>query len=261
MPFYPPDENQLKSVILRIIDEIPANLPTDKIEMLVKESTVRYFREMQIASLRSDMAEASRHLYDLGFFPGTSGNISVKLPDNSILITPSGMSKKSLEAQCILRTTHEGEILESSDFKPSSEIKMHIKSYNTRPDIGAIVHAHPPFSTGLAASGISPDTSILPEALLILGEVPLVEYGTPSTHEIPMKLEPYLKKHNAFIMENHGALTLGKDLAEASHRMETLEFFAKVLFISRMFGGEKKLSNEKINELFKVHNRNNQTTL
>jgi L-fuculose-phosphate aldolase len=126
---------------------------------------------------------------------------------------------------------------------------MHLFCYKKRPDIGAIVHGHPPFSTGFAAAGLSLDKTVLPEALLILGKVPLVEYGTPSTKEVPQRLEPYVLSHNVFLLANHGALTLGRNLAEACHRMETLELFAKIITISRMLGGEKTLSKEEEEKL------------
>jgi L-fuculose-phosphate aldolase len=257
MSFQFPDETKIKSVILRILDGIPDDLSLPEKETVVKNSAIRYFSEMEKNHLKSGIVEVCSYLHNNGFFSGTSGNISVKLSDGTILITPSGMPKNKLVDENILKVNPDGNLAESSVFKPSSEIKMHIRSYEKRPDIRAVVHAHPPFSTGLASSGISPDTSVLPEALLILGKVPLVGYGTPSTSEIPEKLEPYLKTHNVFLLANHGALTLGKDLAEASRRMETLEFYAKVLFICRMLGGERKLSEEDVKKLFDVHKLNN----
>jgi L-fuculose-phosphate aldolase len=252
MPFNPPDEEQVKSVILKILSEIPGNYTASQVEMITREAAIRYFACIEKISICTDISEAAQHLYDLGFFPGTSGNISARLSDGSILITPSGVSKKKLQGDNILRVNPEGEPVDSSSYKPSSEMKMHLQAYRKRPDIGGIVHAHPPFSTGLAAAGVLPDTSLLPEAVLILGRVPLVEYSTPSTWEVPKKLEPYLDNHNVFLMANHGALTLGRDIAEACHRMETLEFFAKVLFICRMLGEEKYLDSDRIRQLLEA---------
>jgi L-fuculose-phosphate aldolase len=133
-------------------------------------------------------------------------------------------------------------------------MKMHLASYLQRPDVGAIIHAHPPFATAFAAAGLALDMPVLPEAILILGSVPLVEYGMPSTDEVPEKLTPYLPDHNVFLLANHGALVFGKNIKEASHRMETLELYAKVILMARILGGEKLLSAENLERLKKAFN-------
>lgn len=198
--------------------------------------------------LKEDIVKAGRKLYDMGYLAGTSGNISARLPDNTILITPSGVNKAESSPELIVKTDLDGNYIEGGG-KPSSEIKMHLVVYKNRFDVNAIVHAHPSFATGFAAAGISLDQKVLPEAILILGDVPLVEYGTPSTFEVPDNLEKYLSGHNAFLLANHGALTLGPDLQTAVHRMETLELFAKIILIARTLGGEKLLTREQLDKL------------
>jgi len=142
----------------------------------------------------------------------------------------------------------EGNVI-SSNFKPTSEAKMHLIIYKKLPEINAVVHAHPSFSTGFAAAGIAMNKEVLPEPFLVLGKIPLVEYSTPSTDEVPDNLEKYLLDNKAFLLSNHGALTIGKDLSEAFHRIETLEVFAKILLISRILGGEKILTSEQLEKL------------
>ncbi|MFH1453609.1 MAG: class II aldolase/adducin family protein [Armatimonadota bacterium] len=203
-------------------------------------------------SIKQDMVKSAKKLYDMGFLAGTSGNISVKLGVNAMLITPSGANKADLTPDLIIKTDMDGNYI-SGKGKPSSELKMHSIVYRKRPDVNAIVHAHPSFATGFASAGISLDQKVLPEAILILGEVPLVEYATPSTREVPENLERYLDGRNAFLLANHGALTLGPDLASAIHRMETLELFAKVILISRVLGGEKLLTQEQLDKLAALH--------
>lgn len=198
--------------------------------------------------IRQDIVNAGKKLYNMGYLAGTSGNISVRLPDNTILITPSGVNKAESYPDLIVKTDINGNYI-CGQGKPSTEIKMHMAIYKKRADINAVVHAHPSFATGFAASGVALDQKVLPEAILILGDVPLVEYSTPSTNEVPDNLEKYLHGRNAFLLANHGALTLGSDLAGAVHRMETLELFAKVILIARALGGEKILNSQQLEKL------------
>jgi L-fuculose-phosphate aldolase len=218
-------------------------------------------------NLREDIAKASRHLHALGFFPGTSGNISARIGEEGMLITPSGRNKGELTSEEIVMSDlagmsphpalspscgEEGGSMSphpGGRLEPSSEIKMHIAIYRARSDAKAAVHAHPPFATGFAAAHVPLDRPVLPEAIMVLGRIPLVEYGTPSTWELPRALEPHLKEHHAFLLANHGALTIGGDLAQAVHRMETLELFAKVILIARMLGGEKILRAEDLEKI------------
>ncbi len=222
------------------------------VEKVVREVLIQFQHRSQIEEIKAEIVSVGRHLYGKGFLDGTSGNISVRLPDNSILITSSGVCKGFLEKEDIVRISLEGTPLQGERKKPSSETKMHLFSYKMRPDVKAIVHAHPPFSTGFAAANIPLDMPVLPEAILVLGEVPLVKYGTPSTEEVPQSLKPHIEKCNAFLLANHGALTFGKTLKEASHRMETLELFAKVILIARLLGGEKRLSYQELTRLKEV---------
>lgn len=242
----------LASKITSSLIEKSPGIDVSQVEPIIHKIVSVCIREMDEAKLRKEIVAVGKHLYGLGFLAGTSGNISTRLPDDTILITPSGMIKGQMQEGDIVRIDLDGKIIGSCPRNPSSEFKMHVHSYRRRPDALAIVHAHPPFATGFAAAGLPLDVRVLPEAVLVLGEIPLVEYGTPSTWEVPEKLDPYLGGNNAFLLENHGALTLGKNLDEAAHRMETLELFAKVIVIARMLGGEKILSGENLDKLLKI---------
>ncbi|MDQ7824196.1 MAG: class II aldolase/adducin family protein [Candidatus Eremiobacteraeota bacterium] len=200
---------------------------------------------------KAAIVKICRRLHHMGYFAGTSGNVSVRLPGGDILVTPSGVNKSSLASSDIVRLSPGGAVCEGTG-KPSSETRMHLFSYERRPDVHAIVHAHPPFATGFAAARVALDRPVLPEAILILGSIPLVEYGTPSTWELPESLAPYVANHNAFLLANHGALTFGDDVHQASHRMETLELFANVILVARLLGGEKLLSAGELERLARI---------
>lgn len=221
---------------------------------LITQSICQALNKEKEENLKKNLLKFCHNLNNQGFFSGTSGNLSIRASSNpnEILITPSGVNKGELILDDIIKMNLEGDKIQGHR-KPTSEIKMHLWIYQKREDIGAIVHAHPPFATGFAAAGLSLDQEVLPEAILVLGKVPLVEYATPSTWELPQNLDQYLKEHNSFLLANHGALTLGENIEQASHRMETLELFAKVILIARILGGEKLLTKEQLDKLSKIH--------
>ena len=148
-----------------------------------------------------------------GFVAANDGNISVKVSENEYYCTPTGVSKGFMTPDMIIKIDADGNKLEGK-LNPSSEIKMHMRVYRERPDVNAVVHAHPPTATAYAVAGIPLDKYLLPEAILVLGDVPICKYGTPSTMEIPDSLEPYIQTHDAFLLQNHGALTVGTSAQE-----------------------------------------------
>lgn len=134
-------------------------------------------------------------------------------------------------------------------YRPSTEAKMHLRIYNELPEMKGVVHAHPPYATAFAIKGEALDKMMMPESVIMIGDIPLAEYGTPSTEEIPDSLMPFLGKKTAVLLENHGALTWGEDVMEAYLNMERLEYTAKLTFITRMIGGERELPQHRIDEL------------
>lgn len=197
------------------------------------------------AGLRNQIINVCRRLDQLGFVAATDGNVSVRLDDGRILITPSMLAKGEIKGSLLLVCNMEGKVL-SGKGKASSEIKMHLYAYRIRPDIKAVVHAHPPTATGFATAGKAMTEPFLPEVILTVGPIPLARYATPSTEEVPKSIAPYIKKHNAMLLSNHGVLALGKDVTEALYRMERVEHQAKVLLAAKQLGGPRKLDKKEL---------------
>lgn len=199
------------------------------------------------------MCEIGRRVYNRGMVAANDGNFSVKLNDNEFLCTPTGVSKGFMTPEYICKVDAKGNVLQANgSFRPSSEIKMHMRVYEKRPDVNAVVHAHPVFATSFAIAGIPLTAPIMPEAVIALGCVPIAEYGTPSTAEIPDAVEKYLPYYDAVLLENHGALTYSTDLLAAYHKMESVEFYAELLYKSKMLGGPKEFDKEQIAKLYDI---------
>jgi len=200
--------------------------------------------------IKEFMCEIGRRVYNNGFVAANDGNFSVRISENEILTTPTGVSKGFMTPDMICKVNMKGEVIQASGkYKPSSELKMHIRVYEERADVKSVVHAHPPYGTSFAIAGIPLTKQIMPEATISLGRVPIAEYGTPSTYEIPNAISKYLQNYDALLLENHGALTYGEDLLAAYFKMESLEFYAKLMYHSIMLGGAKELSNLQVNDL------------
>lgn len=199
-------------------------------------------------SLRKQIVKCCQRLDQLGFVAATDGNVSARLDDGRIMITPSMLSKGEIKESQLLICNPEGSVLAGRG-KPSSEIKMHLYVYRMRPDIKAVVHAHPTTSTAFAAAGIPLLDPVLPEVILTVGPVPLAKYATPSTDEVPRSIAPYIKTHNAILLANHGVLTFGNNLDEALHRMERVEHLARIMLTARQLGGARKLNKNQIKKL------------
>lgn len=179
------------------------------------------------ARLKEDIVEVGRRIYNLGFVAANDGNISVRVGDDEILTTPTGVSKGFMTPDMIIRVDMAGNKLEGK-LKPSSELKLHLEVYKQRPDVRAVLHAHPPVATAFAVAGIPLDKPVLPEIVISLGRIPIAKYATPSTEELPASVRPYLEDHDAVLLENHGALTVGSNLFNALFKMEQIEHFAKI---------------------------------
>ena len=204
-------------------------------------------------SITHQICDICKRIYDKGMVASNDGNISVKLNDNVFLCTPTGVSKGFMTTEYICKVDRDGKVLEANPgFKPSSEIKMHMRVYKERPDVNAVVHAHPMYATGFAIAGIPLTQPIMPEAVISLGAVPIAEYGTPSTEEIPDAISKYLQSYDAVLLENHGALSFSDSLLNAYHKMESVEFYAKLLYIAKQLGGPKELSESQVQRLYEI---------
>jgi L-fuculose-phosphate aldolase len=181
----------------------------------------------------------------------TDGNVSVRATGGTFFTTRSSVHKGDVTIGDIVEVDRSGKLI-SGTGKPSTEIKMHLLIYERRPDINAVIHAHPIFATAFAAAGHALDRPVFPEVLVMLGKIPLAPYATPSTDEIPDSIKPFVDDHDAILLANHGAVTYGKDLQQAYFGMEKLEHAAQITLYARMLGGEQLLSGEQIRKLIEV---------
>jgi L-fuculose-phosphate aldolase len=195
--------------------------------------------------LRVDIVEVGRRMYARGYTASNDGNISVRLDDHRLLMTPKSVCKGFMSPEMMCITDLDGRKL-AGERDPSSEMQMHLEVYRQRPDIRAVVHAHPPIATGFAVAGIPLDRAVLAEVVTTLGSVPIAEYATPSTLELPAAVRKYVKAHDGMLLANHGALTLGADVYAAYYKMETIEHFAHISLVARLLGGERLLSREEV---------------
>ena len=198
--------------------------------------------------VRADIVEIGRRLWERGYVASNDGNISVRLDDRRLVTTPKSVSKGFMTPDMMVVTDLTGTKV-AGDREPSSELKMHLQVYRDRPDARAVVHAHPPTATGFAVAGIPLDRAVLAEVVTTLGSIPIAEYATPSTDELPAACSKYLKAHDGLLLANHGALAIGPDVFTAYYRMETIEHFAKITLVTRMLGREHLLSREEVDRL------------
>jgi len=201
-------------------------------------------------ALREQIIDVGRRLYDKNVVAANDGNITVRLDDNRFLATPTGRSKGFMHAEELLIVDAAGKPL--SGGKPSTELPMHLFIYDQRPDVNAVVHAHPPYATGFATAGLALDKCVLAEIIVTIGSIPLAEYGTPSTNELPDSLRPYIQTHDAFLLANHGVVTVGHNLMDAYYKLERVEHSAKIIYIARTLGGEKTLPENQVKKLYDI---------
>src|SRR6186713_11614 len=200
---------------------------------------------MNESQLREAIVEVGRRLYARGYTASNDGNISTRLDDRRLLMTPKSVCKGFMSPDMMVVTDLDGKKL-AGDRDPSSEMQMHLEVYRQRPDARAVVHAHPPIATGFAVAGIALDRAVLAEVVTTLGSVPIADYATPSTKELPEAVRKYVKAHDGMLLANHGALTLGTDVFAAYYKMETIEHFAKISLVARMLGGENLISRDEV---------------
>ena len=195
--------------------------------------------------LRQAIVAVCRRLDERGLVAGIDGNVSARLDDETLLVTPSGVSKGRIAPDEIVAIDLGGGPRPGATGRPSSEIRMHLAIYRSRRDVAAVVHAHPPTATGFAVAGENLVAPVLPEIILLAGSVPLVPYATPGTDALADQLQPYLADHDAFLLANHGATTVGSTLDAALHRMESLEHAARIILTARLLGKVTELTAEQ----------------
>jgi L-fuculose-phosphate aldolase len=195
-----------------------------------------------------------RSMYQQGLVVAAEGNLSVRLDAQHILVTPAGSCKGRLAPKDLLVTDMCGRVVSGMGL-PSSEIQMHLLYYRSRPELGAVCHAHPATATGFACTGRGLESAVLPEVIVGMGKVPLARYGTPGTWELCVGLEPLIRNYDAILLENHGVVTCGRDLRAAYQRMETVEHFARVMLIAELLGGPRLLPRAEVEKLIDARPR------
>ncbi len=203
-----------------------------------------------LSEIKEQICDVCHKMWQLGWVAANDGNVTARLEDGTILATPTGMSKSFITPEKLVRLDGAGNLLEAPEgCLPSSEIKMHLRCYEKRPDVGSVLHAHPPGATGFAVAHKAMDMYNMIEDVAVIGAVPLTPYGTPSTPEVPDAIEPYLDEHDVMLLENHGALAVGQDVLTAFYRMESLELWAKITINAVILGGSYDISRENIQKL------------
>lgn len=197
---------------------------------------------------RRGIVSVCRRLYERGLIAGPDGNVSVRIAPDRILVTPAGMSKVDVQEHDLVELTLDGKQVRGAQ-RASSEVAMHLRAYRRRADVHAVVHAHPPVATGFAVAGESFAACVLAEMIFQVGWVPLVPYATPGSEELADQFEPFLPNHDAFLMANHGATTLGGTLVLAHQRMESLEHTAQILLSARLLGRVNTLTADNVGAL------------
>lgn len=205
---------------------------------------------------KQQICHIGKRMYDSGFVAANDGNITVRLSDNEIISTPTGVSKGFMIPEMLIKVDMDGNVLAGNgSWRPSSELKMHLRVYKERPDVRAVVHAHPPYATTFAIARTPLNKPLIAEAVVMLGCVPVAEYGTPSTNEVPDAVAVYVQHFDAVLLANHGALAWGADLVTAYHKLESVEFYAKLTLLSAQLGNAQELSPDQIEKLYEIRKK------
>ncbi|MEF9987993.1 MAG: class II aldolase/adducin family protein [Christensenella sp.] len=211
---------------------------------------------MSASEAKKQILEIGRRMYQKGFVAANDGNISCRISENTVVATPTGVSKGFMTEDMLVEMTLDGEILRGGEYAPSSEIKMHIRAYRENAEIMAVTHAHPQAATAFSIAGIALDKPILTEPIALLGSVPVAKYATPGTDEVPDSIAPFCTTHNAVLLANHGALTWGKDLTQAFYRLEAVENYAVItMYTENILGKTNYLSCAQIKPLLEIRKK------
>ena len=203
---------------------------------------------------RQNMVTIGRLMYEKGWVAANDGNLSVRIGPDRILTTPTGVSKGFMKPEDLIVCDLQGCKIQG-ERECTSEILMHLTIYEMRPDVSAVVHAHPPVATGFAVAGRPLNQALLPEVVIGLGCIPLADYGLPGTPELSDALRPFIPTYDALLMANHGAVCYGEDLQKAFYKMETVEHFARITLVAEFLGGPKILPQNEVNRLLASRSR------
>lgn len=207
--------------------------------------------------MRQEMVRICHLMYEKGFISASDGNVSARLSPGRLLITPSGLHKGFVQPEQLLLINEAGEPIgprtaANRQLRPTSELPMHLEAYHQRPDIGAVVHAHPTTTIALSIAGVSLTDCLIPEAIVMLGIIPTTEYATPSSMENQEAIRNLIAYHDALVLQRHGSLTVGKDPMHAFMRLETLEQTARIALVLAQLGVHNPLDPEEVVKLMRM---------
>lgn len=209
---------------------------------------------------KQSILEVGRRMYAKNFVASNDGNISCKVSENTLWCTPTGVSKGFMTDDMLVLMDTDGNVIRGN-YKPSSEMKMHLRVYKENPEVKAVVHAHPPAATSYAIAGLPLNRAILTESVMGIGEIPLAPYAMPGTEEVPNSIAPFVNTHNGCLLANHGALTWAKDVMSAWMRMESIEYYALVsMYTQGLIGQVHELTCDQVDRLIERRTRDGITT-
>lgn len=219
---------------------------------MVQAKGISYLSDQEA---QAAIIEVGKRMVSKNYVVSNDGNISIKVGEDALWITPSGVSKGYMTKEMLIKTDLDGNVL-LGNTKPSSEIKMHLRVYKENPEVLAVTHAHPPVATSFAVAGIPLDSAILPEAVVNLGSVPIASYATPGSIGVPDSIAPFCKSHNGALLENHGVITWGSDVFQAYHRLESIEYYATVTMNTRnIIGKAQVLDDQEVARLVELREK------
>lgn len=204
---------------------------------------------------KEKIIEIGKRIYNKGYVASNDGNISIKVSENEIWVTPTGVSKGFMNDSMLVKMNLDGTVIEQNNYEPSSEVKMHLKVYKENPNVTSVVHAHPLNCTLCSILGIPLDLPVLVEAILQIGTIPIAHYAEPGTNEIPDSISPFCKNYNGVLLANHGALSWGDNIEQAFARMEVMEYYAKIILRLKNEPNYLSLSKNQINSLIKIREK------
>jgi L-fuculose-phosphate aldolase len=207
-----------------------------------------------LTPIKQELIEVGHYLAGCGYHSGLAGNLSIRAADDRIVCTRSGANKGALKSSDLVVCNLAGKVIEG-EASATSELSMHLMAYRERRDVRAVIHAHPPSATAFAAASMPLDSLSLPEMIVLIGPIALVPYATPGTEELALRLKPYLSTHDGFLLENHGALSVGKDLSQACQRMDLIEQNARITLTVRQLGTPFKLNPQQMQDLLDIRSR------
>ena len=203
--------------------------------------------------LSAELVRVSRALHDRGWVANHDGNATARLDAGRVLATPTATSKGALRAEQLIVVDGEGKKL-SGTRSPFSELKLHLRAYRRRGDVGAVLHAHPPTASGFAAAGISPGPPFMAEAVGSIGpEIPLLPFGLPGDPALGAALDEALARADVFLLGSHGVLTVGADPDQCLLRMELVEHLCRIALVARQLGGPRPLPDDVVAALSEKH--------